>query len=365
MKIIITGDFFVEHPESITIDDSVKQLMKSCDYHIVNLEGPITYTTTSEEPKKSGPRLKQTEGVVRVLEELGTNMLTLANNHLMDYGEDGYRQTRTVLRGRYVLAGCGTWDEAYSLQIIEREGQKVGVLNFCEMQCGMLYDKWTQSKGAIGCAWVNHPTVDKLITESKSKVDYLVVIVHAGVELVKVPLPEWRDRYREMIDIGCDAVIAHHPHVVQGYEIYKGKPIAYSLGNFCFQGGVKMGDDSWNIGAAAVLVLEQGRTNIILKGCQLDNNRLSLVKEKVWKDKIDELCHLLNEKYLSVVNDNCKRLMHNYWNIFAMGGIFAPEAFSLKNLARIPLHKYNHVHILNSIQCESHRWLISRALRNE
>ena len=133
MKIIITGDFFVEHPESITIDDSVKQLMKSCDYHIVNLEGPITYTTTSEEPKKSGPRLKQTEGVVRLLEDLGTNMLTLANNHLMDYGEDGYRQTRTVLRGRYVLAGCGSWDDAYSLQTFRQGDTQCHAVGVCHV----------------------------------------------------------------------------------------------------------------------------------------------------------------------------------------------------------------------------------------
>ncbi len=365
MRLLITGDFYAEHPESITVEDDVKQLMKRCDYRIVNLEGPITWTGTREKPAKSGPRLKQSREVVRVLEELGTNMLTMANNHLMDYGEDGYLQTRTVLRGRYVLAGCGTWEDAYKMQIIEKDGQKVGVLNFCEMQCGMLYDEWTQGNETVGCGWINHPRVNMLIRDSKDKVDYLVVIVHAGVEMVKVPLPEWRDRYRDLIDLGCDAVIAHHPHVVQGYETYKGKPIAYSLGNFCFQGGVKIDNDEWNIGALAILDLAQDKINLRLEGCQLKDNKLSMIDAETWKEKIDKLCYFLNEDYMAIVEASCKRLMNNYWNLFAMGGMLAPEALSMKNLARFPLHRYDHIHILNNIQCESHRWCISRALMSK
>jgi poly-gamma-glutamate synthesis protein (capsule biosynthesis protein) len=362
MKILITGDFFVEHPERITIDYSVKRLMTDCDYRIVNLEGPITWTETIEEPKKSGPRLKQPDAVISLLEDMGTNMLTMANNHLMDYGVDGFQQTKTILRGRYVLSGCGKWEDAYKLHIIEKEGQKVGILNFCEMQCGMLYDEWTQGGDAVGCAWINHPRVNKLILDSKEKVDYLIAIVHAGVEMVEVPLPEWRDRYREMIDMGCDAVIAHHPHVVQGYEIYKSKPIAYSLGNFIFQGGVKMNNEGWNIGALAILELRQGAVRLTLEGCQLKNNYLNLTDTEEWKEKIDQLCQYLNKDYMTLVNDCCQRLRNNYWNLFAMGGLFAPEAFSMKNLARIPLHRYDHIHILNNIQCESHRMCFSRAL---
>ena len=200
--------------------------------------------------------------------------------------------------------------------------------------------------------------------ESKKQVDSLVAIVHAGVEMVDVPLPEWRDRYREVIDLGCDAIITHHPHIVQGYEIYKGKPIAYSLGNFCFQKIEQMKNPEWNEGAIAILNLDKNNITFGVLGTQFKENVLSLQNTASWNMKLELLCSYLEEdKYLLRVSEICQRLMLDYWNLFAMGGLFAPEAFTMKNLARIPLHKYDHVHFLNNLQCESHRWCISRALR--
>ena len=213
---------------------------------------------------------------------------------------------------------------------------------------------------------MNHQRVNRLIAESRSRVDALVAIVHAGVEMVDVPLPEWRDRYRELIDLGCDAVIAHHPHVVQGYEIYNGKPIAYSLGNFCFSKLEKMENPEWNTGAIAVLNFSGDNVSISLVGTQLKEGVLGLMSTDKWVHKRDMLCsYLEGDGYMERVNVSCQRLMNGYWNLFAMGGLFAPVAMSLKNLLRIPLHKYDHVHLLNNLQCESHRWCLMRALRNE
>jgi poly-gamma-glutamate synthesis protein (capsule biosynthesis protein) len=289
----------------------------------------------------------------------------LANNHILDQGVDGYLKTAKVLQD-FKLAGIGKWDEAYRLSFIDKNGVKVGILNFCEMQFGMLSDEWTQDGESIGCAWVNHVKVNQLIAKSAQEVDYLVAIVHAGLEMIDVPLPEWRDRYREMIYLGCDAIIAHHPHIVQGFDIYNGKPICYSLGNFCFSGGVAHNSKEWNTGALAILELGADGINLTLKGCQLIDKHLSLVESDVWKQKIDFLCQQLKEDYyMARINDSCKLMMRDYWELFAMGGLFSPKAVSLKNLARIPLHKYDYIHLINNMQCESHRWCICRALRNE
>ena len=364
MKLLITGDFFVAEPEKVKIDDGLKEVFASCDYRIVNFEGPVADEHYSNLPPKSGPRLMQPATSAILLKDLKVDALTMANNHIMDQGLQGYEKTHSVLKDSFQILGAGTWEDAYMLTIIDKDGLKVGLLNFCELQFGMLSDEWTQGTDAIGCAWVNHSKVNRLIIESKKQVDCLVAIVHAGVEMADVPLPEWRDRYREMIDLGCDAVIAHHPHVVQGYETYKGKPIAYSLGNFCFTKIERIENPEWNQGAIVVLNLDRESVSISMIGTQLKDGTLSLQDTVSWHKKREQLCsYLCKDKYISRVNESCQRLMKGYWNLFAMGGLFAPEAFSMKNLARIPLHKYDHVHLLNNIQCESHRWCISRALR--
>lgn len=365
MKLLITGDFFIAAPNSVLVDDSIKELFASNDYRIVNYEGPVAADHYKDLPLKSGPRLMQPSENINMLKGLGVDAITLANNHIFDQGLDGYYKTTTSLNG-FKLLGVGNWEEAYRLITIEKNGLKIGVLNFCENQFGVLTDEWSQNKDAIGCAWVNHPKVNQLIVKSVKEVDYLVAIVHAGLEMIDVPLPEWRDRYREMVDLGCDAVIAHHPHIIQGYEIYNDKPICYSLGNFCFSGGVKQNTADWNVGAIAVLDFGTNGISLTMSGCQKVDGRLKLVEHGMWQQKIEQLCRYLNEDYyMGRVNDICQKMMRDYWELFAMGGLFAPEALSLKNLARLPLHKYNHVHLLNNFQCESHRWCVCRALRNE
>ena len=366
MKIAILGDFCIFHDDVIRVDSAVIDLLSSCDYKILNYEAPLD-DKKKHVVKKSGPVLKQHPYSVKLLETLGVDALTLANNHIMDEDVEGFIYTSQRL-SHFQMMGVGSWEEAYKVHIIEKDGIKIGFLNFCEKQFGMLSDEWTQGEESIGCAWVNHVKVNQLIVNSAAEVDFLVAIVHAGLEMADVPLPEWRDRYREMIDLGCDAVIAHHPHVVQGYEIFKGKPICYSLGNFCFNGGVNNNSMDWNIGALAILDINRNKNNISLnfKGCQFKDNCLRLVEQDAWNKKMDQLCQYLNaDYYMERVNDSCKKMIQGYWNLFAMGGFFSPKAFSIKNLARLPLHKYNDVHLLNNLQCESHRWCICRVLRNE
>lgn len=362
MKIAILGDLFVPQPEQVIIDDSVKDVLIFCDYRIINLEAPIEDGQNSI-VHKSGPIIKHSESILRFLSELKINALTLANNHIMDAGESGFHYTKKKLNG-YLMMGAGSWEEAYHLHIIENNGLKIGFLNLCEMQFGMLSDEWTQGEGSIGCAWVNHPSVNPLIINSKKVVDKLIVICHAGVENIDVPLPEWRDRYREMVDLGCDAVVAHHPHIVQGYELYRGAPICYSLGNFCFSNDNKTGDDNWNTGAIAVLDIDKTNISLAIHGTAFHDNRISIIKEDLWKKKSEAMCAKLgNEEYITRVNEACLSLLDNYWQLFAMGGVFNPRKMTIKDLGRILTGRYNNIHLLNNLQCESHCWCISRGIR--
>jgi len=92
-----------------------------------------------------------------------------------------------------------------------------------------------ENENSSGFAWINHPKSNKIVGESKKKVDFLIIQIHAGEEDLHLPQPEWRKRYKEIINLGADLIIGHHPHIPQPVEFYKGKMIVYSLGNFYFK----------------------------------------------------------------------------------------------------------------------------------
>src|SRR5690606_3657601 len=118
-------------------------------------------------------------------------------------------------------------------KFIEINGIKIGFFAGTSCDFSALKDKWTD-KDKVGCSWINQIQVNNIIRTAKEQCDHLIILSHGGIEFMDVPLPEWRDRYRELIDLGADAVIGTHPHVPQGIEIYNKKPIFYSLGNFYF-----------------------------------------------------------------------------------------------------------------------------------
>ena len=120
-----------------------------------------------------------------------------------------------------VILGAGLLGEAYKLSIVEKAGLKIGLLSLVHKEFGAL---GLDSKSSdFGVAWSNHPKVNQLILDSKQHCDLLFVLPHAGIEDVVVPLPEWRARYKEFIDLGADAVIATQPHTPQACETKKPK----------------------------------------------------------------------------------------------------------------------------------------------
>ena len=232
MRINIFGDFVAtgEMPEMIDL----RNLLSEADYNVVNFEAPIRMEK-AKQTTKSGPSICQNEKGPKWLLQQGFNIFTLANNHAMDYGIEGLKATVSAL-GKEKVLGAGTWEDAYKPFILKKDNVTVALLALTHCEFGTLTDEYDKRNLAqYGTAWINHPKIDGLIVRLKGKVDYVIVLAHAGVENIEQPLPEWRDRYKSMIDLGCDAVIASHPHIIQGYEEYQGKPIFYSLGNFFFQ----------------------------------------------------------------------------------------------------------------------------------
>ncbi len=191
---------------------------------LANLEGPILGAGDNFVPiAKAGPHLFSTS-LTRPLKQM---IVSLANNHLLDYGEAGLAATFQALRDAGVQAvGAGdSIDAARYPLIFQAEFATIGVLACCDPQFG------EAAEGSAGvAAW--GPWIYTAIRQLKQETDHVIVSVHSAVEDAPWPSPEVQARYRSYIDAGATLIHGHHAHIPQGVEEYNGGLIAYGLGNF-------------------------------------------------------------------------------------------------------------------------------------
>ena len=229
LQINFFGDFVCTNVSKLSLSEDLNNILLKSDYNCLNFEAPLRSNTERERIRKSGPRLSMPDEVLDFISKNNFNIISLANNHIMDYGESGLKKTMCLLQDKAV--GVGTYKEAYTPKIISKDGISVAFLSLTHREYGCV----DVNSNSLGAAWILNPELPLIISKIKSGVDFLFVLAHAGVEYMDIPLPEWRSTYKLFIDWGVDCIIASHPHVPQGFEIYKDKYIYYSLGNFCFQ----------------------------------------------------------------------------------------------------------------------------------
>lgn len=162
----------------------------------------------------------------------GFRAVSFANNHAMDFGVEAFTDTLDALEGAGIrAAGAGrTLAEARRPAIVPLPGLTVGFLAY-----SMIGSDWIYAAGdECGVAPLNPMIVSEDIAAARPLVDFLFVSLHWGVEGTTQIHPRCRDIAFDILDCGADAVIGHHPHVPSGIELHGGRPIIYSLGNFCF-----------------------------------------------------------------------------------------------------------------------------------
>lgn len=198
---------------------NVKSILSADDLSIVNFEGTLTDSQLRADKTYA---FKGDPAYASILSEASIEAANLANNHSSDYGPISYTDTQTNLQG----AGITTfgYDET---AVVEIKGLKIGLVGICELD---------QHLG------VQTQLLNNIAKVQEEGADYIIVNFHWGTELATVPDANQTTLARAAIDAGADLVAGHHPHVLQGIEIYKGKTIVYSLGNFCFGGNVYPSD---------------------------------------------------------------------------------------------------------------------------
>lgn len=231
-RILFAGDLFYDFgfiPDDIeTLADWIQ---KNNLTTVLNLESPIGKGMGAA-TKKRGPNLASSPMVVEVLKKLNVAGVCLANNHMMDYGEAALSNTIYLLETSGIAhTGAGqTIDEALTPMFISANNKRASILNF-----GWDVEETVYAEdGVAGCAPRDSEVVLSAISEAKEKSDFVVVNMHWGFEYNRLPMPYDIDLAHRAIDAGADLIIGHHPHCVQPKEIYKGKTIYYSLGNFYF-----------------------------------------------------------------------------------------------------------------------------------
>lgn len=209
----------------------MESIFRSTDFNFGNLECPISGRDTAVgKGLVFNMRTKDLEG----LKTYNFKVLNLANNHAMDQGINGLRNTHKVLdENGFTRLGTGdNLEEAWKPKIFEVKGVKIGFV-------GVSYVSINDGSGLARNDYVarmeDRDRLKKAIEQLKTDgADFIVATMHAGVEYTRRPHQPQIDFAKASIDYGADIVIGAHPHWVQIFEQYKGKYIFYSLGNFIF-----------------------------------------------------------------------------------------------------------------------------------
>ena len=214
------------------LDSQFQSVIDESDIFMANEEFPFSTRGTPAEDKQF--TFRAAPSLTFVFKELGIDIVTLANNHAMDYGTDALLDTCDTLdKAGIRRVGAGkNLDEAKAPVILEAQGKKIGFLGASRV---IPVASWNATSSKPGMLTTYDPKI--LVDEIKKlreQCDYLVVYVHWGIERSERPEDYQRSLGKQYIDAGADVVIGSHPHVLQGVEYYKGKPIVYSLGNFIF-----------------------------------------------------------------------------------------------------------------------------------
>lgn len=215
-----------ERPASIYGD--LLPALQQADLRIVNCECALTSSTRPV--WKSGAVFKGEPAHVNGLRAVPFDVACLANNHVLDYGLRGLKDTlRALDRAGILHVGAGlTEEQAHAPLSTSVRGIPLHIVNFSEGE------DLTTARNSAGVFGWEIPRVVESVRGLKRRGGVVIAIGHCGLEYVPYPPPYVVSAFRQVADAGADCVIGHHPHVPQGIEWRDGRPIAYSLGNFVF-----------------------------------------------------------------------------------------------------------------------------------
>ena len=253
VQITAAGDLCLEEDGYVldyydTVNDLSKCISKTildqtnaADIFFLNHEYCISDRGTPLEDKYYVFRAKPER--MKLLEQMGTDIVSIANNHIYDYGADAMDDTIDLLdQAKITHVGGGTnLDEAKQPTYYIINGIKIGFVAASEGEQYKFTPEATDSTTGILASY-DTTEYNQVIADASKECDYLIAYVHWGTEDEDMYNSTQTEHGKEFLKSGADIVIGGHPHVLQGIETYKGRNIVYSLGNFCFGGNSSPSD---------------------------------------------------------------------------------------------------------------------------
>lgn len=384
VKILIGGDllptenniklFETAKIKEICGEELLKKLADA-DFRIFNLEGPIT--DIDKPIIKSGPVLKASTKSWEGIKELKPDLISLANNHILDQGKEGLRDTITLIKKdgiKYIGAG-DCLEEARKAVVLKKNGIRIGVYACAE------HEFTIAGKAYAGANPFDALDSPDFILELKRQVDMVIVLYHGGRERYRYPSPYIQRVFRKLAEKGADIVISQHTHCIGCMEQYKDSFLIYGQGNFIF---CRENSEAFNTGLfleIEVIRCKEEKLRKIINFYPLevvDEYKVRIMRNTDAQDILSGFqarsMDITKEGFVeSNFQKYAKKSFSQYGKFFlgqSIEGVILrilnkiSEDLANEYLAKI-IYKKDREHILNTFQCEAHCEMVQYALKRK
>ncbi len=258
------------------LNRDVLSFIKASDHVIANVEGPLFDGSLIPCDDAAAAKLNHSmdPGVTDFLSGIDADIWNICNNHIMDAGPEGIESTLHIAKAHNAKClGAGMNIDEASSPVIINEAGGIGMI-------GVGYQRACRKadENVPGCfSWSDSDRISHTIGRIKKDNRWCIVVAHAGEEFTALPSPYTRDRYLSYLDMGADIVIAHHPHVVNNYELVGDKAVFYSLGNFIFDTDYQRSQMYTEYGVLLKLKLTEESFSFDPLGIMVDRTRECIV----------------------------------------------------------------------------------------
>ena len=330
--------------------------LQRADYRVFNLEVPLV--DVRKPIVKWGPNLVAPTSSILGIKEIGVDLLTLANNHILDQDVQGLESTMKLLEdNKIAYLGVGySLSTASKPYIIDRCGLRIGFYACAEHEFSVAEDKLPGANPYDPLYSFDH------VRQLKEECDFVIVLFHGGKEHYRYPSPMLQRIFRKFAEVGADFVVAQHSHCVGCMEEYNGSTLVYGQGNFLFN----MDDNEyWNTAVLVCIEIEsKGKYRCDYIPIKKHENGIELDKDNITiRGFFERSKHIMQPGFIQEqYNRFAKAMSRDYlYRISGMTANFLPfrilnKLTNYKLLDIIYNHNY-HAAIENCFECEAHREL--------
>jgi hypothetical protein len=368
-SILVTGDFCpVNRTGNMILDNKADSLLndflpfvRNAGLAITNLECPLTDRGLTI--SKIGPLLRAPSDAAKTLSGWGFGLVTLANNHIMDFGLSGLTSTiNACIENGIGYVGAGiNYNEARKIFFTRVGDYKLAILNISENEFSTTHGNYPGSNPME--AIENYHD----IVCARTAADFVLVIVHGGHEMYNLPSVRIKNNFHFYAEAGADAIIQHHAHCYSGYEIFKGVPIFYGLGNFIFDIPSRS-NSIWNYGFAVEITPGSVSLFQIIPYEQCNGEAgVRLLAEEQKQDFFNKFADLnsiieKDDKLNLEFEKHCKKVKNMYDSFLEPHSVKLLHYLRNRRIFPSFLSKRKRTLYLNLFRCESHREIIINLL---